>query len=138
MATTRRAKRKHVLQGLGLAAQTVFATPSLLIDPSFSSRLGSFLAGPKQTAEVDEPERPETLTEALLRKKRLLRLSQARRTGTAPDRGVLMPNVAQANQGSAGGAGSLLGGLANPTSPFSPSAGATRPATGLFGEAGRG
>ena len=109
MAATRKAKRRHGLKGIALGAQALLATPSLLFDPTFGTRLGSFLAGPEQTPQVPEAEHPETLTEAILRKKRLLRLMQAQ---GAPIEGALTsPGVdIQAAQGPAGQAGAILGG----------------------------
>jgi len=126
MAATRKSKRRHVLQGLGLAAQTVFATPSLLIDPTFSNRLGSFLAGPRQTPDVPTVEQPETLTERLIRQKRLLRLSQAK-PGTTPGAPGLAVQQAQAPAGTLGG---ILGG---PVAPHGAMQGQGGP-TGLFNQ----
>ena len=113
MATTRRSRRNHVLSGIALGLEAAVLPGALLLDPTFTSRLGSFLSGPKQTPEIPKVERPETLTEALLRKKRLLRLMTPQ--------GSLDPNAApsaglgvQAAQGPAGSAGGLLGGPVAP------------------------
>lgn len=91
--------------------------PFSLLSEAFSKALGldrrlSPFAPfePPDPLEIPEIERPETLTEALIRKKRLLRLMQAQ---GAPIEGssLASPGVdIQAAQGPAGQAGAILGG----------------------------